>query len=73
MLLIKFPVIEYYHTVQKTAVLHLIEDGDKINFGKVTIEVVRNAITTACLAITVGGAVVDQQLSHDDMMKLMNV
>lgn len=41
--------------------------------AKVTIEVVRNAITTACLAITVGGAVVDQQLSHDDMMKLMNV
>lgn len=40
--------------------------------AKVTIDVVRNAITTACLAITVGGAIVDTQLSHDDMMKLMN-
>jgi len=40
MLLKKFPVIKYYHTVQKTAVLHLIEDGDKINLGTVTIGVV---------------------------------
>lgn len=40
--------------------------------AKVTAEIVRNAITTACLAITVGGAIVDQQLSQDDMMKLMN-
>lgn len=43
-----------------------------IDPAKVTIEVVRNAITTACLAITVGGAIVDKQLSNDEMMKLMN-
>lgn len=40
--------------------------------AKVTMEVVRNAITTANLAITVGGAVVDKQLSQDEMMRLMN-
>lgn len=40
--------------------------------AKVTIEVVRNAITTACLAITVGGSIVEEQLTNDEMMKLMN-
>lgn len=40
--------------------------------AKVTIEVVRNAFATAILAITVGGAIVDKQLSQDDMLKLMN-
>lgn len=41
--------------------------------AKVTSEVVRNAITTACLAITVGGAIVDTQLTHDEMTKLMSM
>ena len=36
----KFPVIEYYFDVQKTGVLHLIEDGDKIKIGDVSITVV---------------------------------
>ena len=36
----KFPTIDHYHTVQKTAVLHLIEDGDEIKFGAITIKVV---------------------------------
>lgn len=40
--------------------------------AKVTEDVVRNAITTACLAITVGGAIVDTQLTQDEMLKLMN-
>lgn len=43
-----------------------------IDPAKVTEDVVRNAITTACLAITVGGAIVDTQLSNDEMLKLMN-
>jgi chaperonin GroEL len=43
-----------------------------IDPAKVTEDVVRNAITTACLAITVGGAIVDTQLSQDEMLKLMN-
>jgi len=41
--------------------------------AKVTTEVVRNGITTACLAISVGGAIVDQQLSQDQMAQLMNM
>lgn len=40
---------------------------------KVTKEVVRNAITTACLAITVGGAIVDTQLTHEEMTQLMGM
>ena len=33
----KFPVIEYYIDVQKTATLHLIEDGDRIKIGSISI------------------------------------
>lgn len=33
----KFPVIEYYCNIQKTGVLHLIEDGDKIKIGNINI------------------------------------
>lgn len=40
---------------------------------KVTKEVVRNAITTACLAITVGGAIVDKQLTNEEMTQLMGM
>ena len=36
----KFPVIEYYFDVQKTGSLHLIEDGDKIKIGNVSITVI---------------------------------
>jgi len=36
----RFPVIEYYLNVQKTGALHLIEDGDKIKIGDVSITVV---------------------------------
>ncbi|MFH1751959.1 MAG: MBL fold metallo-hydrolase [archaeon] len=36
----KFPVIEHYFNIQKTGKLHLVEDGDKINFGKITVTVV---------------------------------
>lgn len=36
----KFPVIEYYINVQKTAALHIIEDGDKIRIGAVSITAV---------------------------------
>ncbi|MEI7961653.1 MAG: MBL fold metallo-hydrolase [archaeon] len=36
----KFPTIEYYLKIQKTAVLHLIEDGDKIKINNIVIGVV---------------------------------
>jgi len=36
----RFPVIEHYINVQKTGALHLIEDGDKIKIGDVSITVV---------------------------------
>lgn len=36
----RFPVIEYYFNVQKTGALHLVEDGDKIKIGNVSITVV---------------------------------
>ncbi len=36
----KFPVIEYYINNQKTAVLRLINDGDKIKFGRIQVTVV---------------------------------
>lgn len=49
----------------------MIEAGI-IDPTQVTIDVLRNAITTACLAITVGGAIVDEQLSQEDLMNLMN-
>lgn len=52
-------------------VVNMIEAGI-VDPAKVTMDVVRNAITTACLAITVGGAIVDTQLSHEEMMNLMN-
>jgi chaperonin GroEL len=38
----------------------------------VTKEAVRNAITTACLAITVGGSIVEQQLTQEQMTNLMS-
>lgn len=38
----------------------------------VTKEVVRNAITTACLAITVGGSIVEAQLTQEQMTNLMS-
>lgn len=38
----------------------------------VTKEAVRNAITTANLAITVGGAIVDEQLTQEQMTNLMS-
>jgi len=41
--------------------------------AEVTCEVIRNAIATACIAITVGGAVVDKQLSTSEMTSLMNM
>jgi len=36
----RFPVIEYYFDVQKTGVLRLVEDGDKIKIGDVYITIV---------------------------------
>ena len=36
----KFPAIEYYINVQKTGALNLVEDGDKIKIGAVSITVV---------------------------------
>lgn len=39
---------------------------------EVTKEVVKNAITTACLAITVGGSIVEEQLTTDQMTALMS-
>ncbi len=36
----RFPVIEYYFNVQKTGVLHIIEDGDKIKIGDVSITII---------------------------------
>ena len=36
----KFPVIEYYFDVQKTGILHLVEDEDKIEIGNFFITVV---------------------------------
>lgn len=36
----RFPVIDYYFDVQKTGKLNLIEDGDKINIGTISITVV---------------------------------
>lgn len=38
----------------------------------VTKEVIRNAITTACLAITVGGSIVETQLTQEQMTNLMS-
>lgn len=35
-----FPVIDYYFNVEKVAKLFLIEDKNKIKFGKITIEVI---------------------------------
>jgi phosphoribosyl 1,2-cyclic phosphate phosphodiesterase len=35
-----FPAIDYYINVQNTAKLHLIEDKDKLRFGKISISVV---------------------------------
>lgn len=52
--------------------VNMVEEGI-IDPVKVTIEVVRNSITTACLAITVGGAIIDEQLSQDEMIKMMNM
>lgn len=40
--------------------------------AEVTIEVVRNAITTACLAITVGGSIIEEQLTQEQMTALMS-
>lgn len=53
------------------------EEVDMLEAGivdptEVTCEVVRNAITTACVAITVGGAIVDKQLSQEEMTQLMS-
>lgn len=50
--------------------VNLLDEGI-IDPTKVTTEVIRNAITTACMAITVGGSVVDTQLSHEEMTQLM--
>lgn len=36
----RFPAIEFYINVQKTAKLHLVEDGDEIKIGDITITVV---------------------------------
>lgn len=52
------------------------KDVEMIEFGvidpaDVTKEVVRNAITTACLAITVGGSIVETQLTTEEMTNLM--
>lgn len=38
----------------------------------VTKEVVRNAIVTACVAITVGGSIIEEQLTQDQMTQLMS-
>ena len=55
--------------------------GDHVNMvsagiidpAKVTKEVLRNAITTACLAISVGGAIVEKQLTQEELTKLMSM
>jgi chaperonin GroEL len=47
-------------------------DAGIVDPTEVTVEVVRNAITTACLAITVGGSIVDQQLTQSEMSQLMS-
>lgn len=53
------------------------EEVDMLKIGvvdptDVTKEAVRNAITTANLAITVGGSIVDKQLSQEEMTNLMS-
>ena len=53
------------------------ETGNMLEMGiidptEVTVEAVRNAITTACLAITVGGSVVEDLLSQEQMTQLMS-
>lgn len=53
------------------------EEVDMLKIGvvdptDVTKEAVRNAITTANLAITVGGSIVDKQLSQKEMTNLMS-
>lgn len=53
------------------------EEVDMLEIGvvdpaDVTKEAVRNAITTANLAITVGGSIVDKQLSQEEMTNLMS-
>lgn len=48
-------------------------EGGIIDPVKVTKEVVRNAFTAAAIAISVGGAIVDKQLSQEEMAQLMQM
>ena len=43
-----------------------------VDAADITKEAVRNAISTACLAITVGGSIVDKQLTQEQMTNLMS-
>lgn len=52
-------------------VIDMFEAGI-VDPADVTKEAVRNAITTACLAITVGGSIIDEQLTQEQMTNLMS-